>query len=208
MRFLCQFNIEGRVKQVNAQLIGEIMYCEEMVFSYSTQAPNFTAAFAVIWDVNKTFDNPENIHVLIFRCSGMAQSCGVCLELPEKYKCGWCQDTDNSCQVYEHCNRLPTLWLDRRQTCPNPQILSFTPKSGPWEGGTNITIGGINLGRVFQDIANNIRVIHEGLKVHKNGHERTDILSPRRPLRLATRLAPTALFRGPLTEWHEMNAFP
>ncbi|GBN75824.1 hypothetical protein AVEN_240009-1, partial [Araneus ventricosus] len=33
MRFLCQFNIEGRVKQVNAQLIGEIMYCEEMVVS-------------------------------------------------------------------------------------------------------------------------------------------------------------------------------
>ncbi|GBN70655.1 Plexin-A4, partial [Araneus ventricosus] len=165
MRFLCQFNIEGRVKQVNAQLIGEIVYCEEMVFSYSTQAPNFTAAFAVIWDVNKTIDNPENIHVLIFRCSGMGQSCGVCLELPEKYKCGWCQDTDNSCQVYEHCNRLPTLWLDRRQTCPNPQILSFTPKSGPWEGGTNITIRGINLGRVFQDIANNIRVIHEGRKV-------------------------------------------
>ncbi|GFY60911.1 hypothetical protein TNIN_181314 [Trichonephila inaurata madagascariensis] len=165
MRFLCQFNIEGRVKQVNAQLIGEVMYCEEMVFSYSTQAPNITAAFAVIWDVNKPFDNPENIHVLIFRCSGMAQSCGICLELPEKYKCGWCQDTDNSCQVYEHCNRLPTLWLDRKQTCPNPQILSFYPKSGPWEGGTNITIKGINLGRVFQDIANNVRVIHEDRKV-------------------------------------------
>lgn len=31
-------------------------------FSYSTQAPNITAAFAVIWDVNKPFDNPENIH--------------------------------------------------------------------------------------------------------------------------------------------------
>ncbi|XP_054724986.1 plexin A3-like isoform X2 [Uloborus diversus] len=165
MRFLCQFNIEGRVKQVNAQLIGEIMYCEEMVFSYSTQAPNITAAFAVIWDVNKPFDNPENIHVLIYRCSGMAQSCGICLELPEKYNCGWCQDTDNSCQVYEHCNRLPTLWLDSKQTCPNPQILSFYPKSGPWEGGTNITIRGINLGRVFQDIAGGVRVIHEDRKV-------------------------------------------
>lgn len=56
----------------------------------------------------------------------MAQSCGICLELPEKYACGWCQETDKSCQVYEHCNRLPTLWLDRKQTCPNPQIISVS----------------------------------------------------------------------------------
>ncbi|GBN42103.1 Plexin-A2, partial [Araneus ventricosus] len=134
-------------------------------FSYSTQAPSITATFSVIWDRNKQFDNPENMHVVIFRCSSMAQSCGICLELPEKFKCGWCQDTENSCKVHEHCNRPPTLWLDRKQTCPNPQIFSFTPKSGPWEGGTNITIKGINLGRAFQDIANNVRVIHEDLKV-------------------------------------------
>ncbi|GBM05654.1 hypothetical protein AVEN_85794-1 [Araneus ventricosus] len=76
MRFLCQFDIEGRVKQVNAQLIGEIMYCEEMVFSYSIQAPNFTAAFAVIWNVNKTFDNPENIHGMNMKLSS---------ELPEEH---------------------------------------------------------------------------------------------------------------------------
>ncbi|GBN74991.1 Plexin-A2, partial [Araneus ventricosus] len=164
MGFLCQFNIEGRVIQVNAQLIGDTMYCEEMVFSYSTQAPSITATFSVIWDRNKQFDNPENMHVVIFRCS-VAQSCGICLELPEKFKCGWCQDTENSCEVHEHCNRPSTLWLDKNQTCPNPQIFSFTPKSGPWEGGTNITIKGINLGRAFQDIANNVRVIHEDLKV-------------------------------------------
>ncbi|XP_055945383.1 plexin A3-like isoform X2 [Argiope bruennichi] len=208
MRFLCQFNIEGRVKQVNAQLIGEIMYCEEMVFSYSTQAPNITAAFAVIWDVNKPFDNPENIHVLIFRCSGMAQSCGICLELPEKYKCGWCQDTDNSCEVYEHCNRLPTLWLDRKQTCPNPQILSFSPKSGPWEGGTNITIKGINLGRVFQDIANNVRVIHEDRKViaecvpHEELYVKTTqiVCHVEKPPNLTT-----GLISGPMTGFIEVK---
>lgn len=165
MRFLCQFNIEGRVKQVNAQFVEGIMYCDEMPFSFSTQAPNITAAFAVIWDVNKPFDNPENIHVLIYRCSGMALSCGICLELPKKYNCGWCQDADDSCQVLEHCNRLPTLWLDRKQTCPNPQILSFSPRSGPWEGGSNITIKGINLGRVFDDISGGVRVTHEDRKV-------------------------------------------
>lgn len=37
----------------------------------------------------------------------------------------------------------------------------ISPKSGPFEGGTNITIEGINLGRNFEDIANGVNVAHE-----------------------------------------------
>ena len=61
-RFVCQFNIEGRVKQVNAQLLGDTIYCDPMKFQYGTSAANITAAFAVIWDGSKPLDNPENIH--------------------------------------------------------------------------------------------------------------------------------------------------
>lgn len=61
-RFICQFNIEGRVKQVNAQLLGDTIYCDQMRFQYTTNAPNITAAFAVIWDGSKPLDNPQNIH--------------------------------------------------------------------------------------------------------------------------------------------------
>lgn len=61
-RFVCQFNIEGRVKQVNAQLLGDTIYCDPMKFQFGASAPNITAAFAVIWDGSKPLDNPENIH--------------------------------------------------------------------------------------------------------------------------------------------------
>ena len=33
--FVCQFNIEGRVTSVNAKLLGELIYCDAMEFSYT-----------------------------------------------------------------------------------------------------------------------------------------------------------------------------
>ena len=85
-RFVCQFNIEGRVTSVNAQLIGEMVYCDQMEFSYTSRAPNISATFAVIWDGSKPLDNPENMHVLIYRCKDMANNCGMCLSLMEKFR--------------------------------------------------------------------------------------------------------------------------
>ncbi|GIY30136.1 hypothetical protein CEXT_325961 [Caerostris extrusa] len=164
MRFLCQFNIEGRVKQVNAQLIGEVMYCEEMVVTLKHLISQ--QLFAVIWDVNKPFDNPENIHVLIFRCSGMAQSCGICLELPRSTNVAGVKILTIGAKymnIVIVCQ--PFGWIGSKHAQILRYFRYFSPKSGPWEGGTNITIKGINLGRVFGDIANNVRVIHEDRKV-------------------------------------------
>ncbi len=66
-RFVCQFNVEGRVTSVNAQLLGDIIYCDEMEFAYTSRSPNISATFAVIWGGSKPLDNPSNIHVLIYR---------------------------------------------------------------------------------------------------------------------------------------------
>lgn len=159
-RFVCQFNIEGRVTSLNAQLLGDTIYCDNMEFQYSSRSPNLTATFAVIWGGSKPLDNPHDIHVVIYRCRDMADSCGICLALAEKYNCGWCSST-NSCEVEEQCNKNnegKTDWLNRMETCPNPEIQSFSPKTGPWEGGTNITISGINLGKNFTDIYSGVRI--------------------------------------------------
>ncbi|XP_049953527.1 plexin-A4 isoform X2 [Schistocerca serialis cubense] len=150
-RFMCQFNIEGRVTSVNAQLLGDTIYCDMMEFSYTSRAPNITATFAVIWGGSKPLDNPDNIHVVIYRCRDMADNCGMCLALAEKYSCGWCQVSDR-CEVKEQCDQGSGVWLNRNQTCPNPEVTDFEPQLGPWEGGTNITIYGINLGKTFTDI--------------------------------------------------------
>lgn len=162
-RFVCQFNIEGRVTSVNAQLLGDTIYCDPMEFGYTSKASNLTAAFAVIWGGSKPLDNPHEIHVVIYRCSEMCDSCGTCLALPEKYNCGWCQSS-SSCEVHDQCgtgastDKKNNDWLNRLQTCPNPKIHSFSPVTGPWEGGTNITVRGINLGKSFADIYSGVKV--------------------------------------------------
>ncbi|CAG9816899.1 unnamed protein product [Phaedon cochleariae] len=156
-RFVCQFNIEGRVTSVNAQLLGDTIYCDAMEFSYTSRAPNITATFAVIWGGSKPLDNPYNIHIVIYRCRDMADNCGICLALAEKYDCGWCQSSDR-CEVKDQCEKGSAVWLNRSQTCPNPEVTSFSPELGPWEGGTNITIQGINLGKNFQDIYSGISI--------------------------------------------------
>ncbi|XKL61681.1 hypothetical protein PGB90_001514 [Kerria lacca] len=156
-RFLCQFNIEGRVSSVNADLIGDTISCEEMEFAYTQRGPNMTATFAVIWGGSKPLDNPDDIHVVIYRCRDMAENCGMCLALDKKYGCGWCQST-NRCEITNQCDGGSGGWLNQSHTCPNLSILSFRPQLGPWEGGTNITIEGINLGRSFSDIYSGVTV--------------------------------------------------
>lgn len=94
----------------------------------------------------------------------MCDSCGTCLALPDKYNCGWCQSS-SSCEVDDQCSggrhdaeQKKNDWLNRLQTCPNPKINAFEPITGPWEGGTNITIRGINLGKNFSDIYSGVKV--------------------------------------------------
>ncbi|CAH1393499.1 unnamed protein product [Nezara viridula] len=172
-RFVCQFNIEGRVTSVNANILGDIIYCEPMEFSYTSRAPNITATFAVIWGGSKPLDNPDNIHVVIYRCRDMADNCGMCLALGEKFGCGWCQSSDR-CEVQEQCDRNGgSVWLNRNTTCPNPEVTSFSPQLGPWEGGTNITITGINLGKTFKDIYSGVSVAGIPCEPYEELYEKT-----------------------------------
>lgn len=92
----------------------------------------------------------------------MASNCGECLGLDEKFNCGWCSSS-NTCEISDQCGTPSSGagrndWLDRNEVCPNPQIISFLPVTGPWEGGTNITIKGVNLGKNFSDIYSGVTI--------------------------------------------------
>lgn len=52
--------------------------------------------------------------VIVYRCQGMAENCGFCLELPDKYGCGWCHD---QCDVQEKCSERNNehMWLNKQQ---------------------------------------------------------------------------------------------
>uniref|UniRef100_A0A8D8TZ52 Plexin-A4 n=1 Tax=Cacopsylla melanoneura TaxID=428564 RepID=A0A8D8TZ52_9HEMI len=153
--FKCKFYIEGDIKTVKTTLIDDVISCDSMEFSYSSNVSNINASFVVLWGESELY-NPNDVHVNIYNCQNFASNCGLCLILNEKYKCGWCQDS-HRCEISDHCNGLG-MWLSRNQTCSIPEITSFQPKSGPWEGGTNVTINGINLGNDFKDIKDDVSV--------------------------------------------------
>ncbi|XP_041981257.1 uncharacterized protein LOC121734723 [Aricia agestis] len=119
-RFVCQFKIEGKIIHVNAQLLADTIYCDHVEWTYTSHAPNITASFDVIWGGTKPLDNPNNIHVVIYSCNGMAVDCGNCLELADKFGCGWCQGS-NRCELQDQCG-AQNNWLDRTQTCPKTEI--------------------------------------------------------------------------------------
>uniref|UniRef100_A0A8D8Y662 Plexin-A4 n=1 Tax=Cacopsylla melanoneura TaxID=428564 RepID=A0A8D8Y662_9HEMI len=155
--FYCQFTIDRKKWNVKATLLGEMINCESTHFYHTLRLSNINASIAVIWGRSKTsLNNPDNVHVNIYSCQDLANNCDLCLNLNDKYKCGWCQDS-HRCEISDHCNGLG-MWLSRNQTCSIPEITSFQPKSGPWEGGTNVTINGINLGNDFKDIKDDVSV--------------------------------------------------
>lgn len=105
----------------------------------------------------------------------MADNCGMCLALAEKYGCGWCQSSDR-CEVKEQCDLAKNhtmVWLNHSKTCPNPEIHSFSPELGPWEGGTNITIQGINLGKTFEDIYTGLTIADMNCQPYKHLYVKT-----------------------------------
>ena len=107
LRFVCQFNIEGRVTSVNAHLLDAAIHCDELEFTYDSRTPKITASFSVIWNQSKPLDNPDNIHVVIYKCERMADNCESCLGIDQKYNCGWCQ----VCFVFLVKVETIPLWL-------------------------------------------------------------------------------------------------
>jgi plexin A len=50
----------------------------------------------------------------------------------------------------------------------------FSPEYGPWEGGTNITITGMNLGKSFEDIARGVTVAGMACDPYPHLYENTE----------------------------------
>ncbi|KAL1452395.1 hypothetical protein WDU94_006631 [Cyamophila willieti] len=116
-RFVCEFNIEGKKARVNGQLLADTIYCDVMEFNYTSKHSNINASFSILWDGGvKPLDNPDNIYVNIYRCHNLADTCGLCLTLDEKYGCGWCESS-NSCEILEQCNKGLGTWIKKNVTC-------------------------------------------------------------------------------------------
>uniref|UniRef100_A0A8C4TSP8 Plexin-A2 n=1 Tax=Falco tinnunculus TaxID=100819 RepID=A0A8C4TSP8_FALTI len=159
----CVLSIQGVIHRVPAlRFNSSSVQCQNSSYLYDgMDISNLAVDFAVVWNGNFVIDNPEDLKVHLYKCSAQRESCGLCLKADPKFECGWCSG-EAKCTLRPHCNALPAQpWLDwssRNVKCSNPRITEILTVSGPPEGGTRVTIRGVNLGLDFSEIAHGVQV--------------------------------------------------
>ena len=96
------------------------------------------------WVFSSDLILPSSSSVTLYSCSGFAfTSCTSCLavNIGTGYGCGWCGGTSR-CVEPETCPSITNQLLN----CPSPVLRSVSPSSGPFGGGTRLTITGTDLG--------------------------------------------------------------
>ncbi|NWH47612.1 PLXA2 protein, partial [Fregata magnificens] len=159
----CVLSIQGVIHRVPAlRFNSSSVQCQNSSYLYDgMDISNLAVDFAVVWNGNFVIDNPEDLKVHLYKCAAQRESCGLCLKADPKFECGWCSG-EAKCTLRPHCSTpsaQPWLdWSSRNVKCSNPRITEILTVSGPPEGGTRVTIRGVNLGLDFSEIAHGVQV--------------------------------------------------
>ncbi|TSS48096.1 Plexin-A2 [Bagarius yarrelli] len=161
----CVLHIQGVSHRVTAlRFNSSSVQCQNSSYLYEgMRISELPVDFSVVWNGNFIIDNPENIRVHLYKCGAQRDSCGMCLKAERKFQCGWCS-MEGRCTLQHHCpmiNPYTNRWLNLATTnvkCTNPRITEVTPVAGPPEGGTRVTIRGVNLGLSFSEMEDNVQV--------------------------------------------------
>ena len=92
----------------------------------------------------------SSVIMTLYSCSAFSvTSCTSCLaaNIGTGYGCGWCGGTSR-CVEPETCPSITNQLVN----CPPPVLRSVSPSSGPFGGGTRLTITGTDLGVTVGDI--------------------------------------------------------
>ncbi|XP_014679486.1 PREDICTED: plexin-B-like, partial [Priapulus caudatus] len=120
--------------------------CAATTYGYKESRGEVTASLSVVWNDDHLVDMAT---VTLYKCAELGRDCSRCLTRARRYRCAWC---GGACTYAAACRDQP------HDTCPPPHITDFSPKSGPIEGGTLVTIWGTNLLRSPSDVANGTSV--------------------------------------------------
>uniref|UniRef100_A0A663MHE0 Plexin A2 n=1 Tax=Athene cunicularia TaxID=194338 RepID=A0A663MHE0_ATHCN len=160
----CVLSIQGVIHRVPAlRFNSSSVQCQNSSVRHGGREGknNLAVDFAVVWNGNFVIDNPEDLKVHLYKCAAQRESCGLCLKADPKFECGWCSG-EAKCTLRPHCGAASAQpWLDwssRNVKCSNPRITEILTVSGPPEGGTRVTIRGVNLGLDFSEIAHGVQV--------------------------------------------------
>ena len=94
--------------------------------------------------------------MILYNCAELADSCSSCLG--SEFECRWCgtpNQAGGSCAYSGPGGMCDAMLITEGSNCANPSISDFSPKSGPPEGGTTVTIIGTDLGVAFTDFTGN-----------------------------------------------------
>ncbi|XP_063064094.1 plexin-A2 [Engraulis encrasicolus] len=161
----CVLHIQGVSHRVTAlRFNSSSVQCQNSSYLYEgMKISELPVDFSVVWNGNFIIDNPENIQVHLYKCAAQRDSCGQCLKAERRFQCGWCNG-ESRCTLRHHCpmpNPYTGRWLNmdnKNVKCTNPRITEVTPIAGPPEGGTKVTIRGLNLGLSFSEMVNHVQV--------------------------------------------------
>ncbi|KAK0398213.1 hypothetical protein QR680_002480 [Steinernema hermaphroditum] len=178
--FKCQFEIDHSVHERSARREENEIVCDDMKFEYyGAGIGNGTnvANFSVVWttDGNPTthvLDNMASTRVIMYKCEQLASNCGLCLTLGSQFSCGWCESdrpSGTACMAREKCG-IGRTWYEAPRLCPHPRIVNFSPKKGPIEGGTLITITGDNLGHTFNQVQESVTIANMRCEVIREAY--------------------------------------
>uniref|UniRef100_A0A8C5HJ12 Plexin-A2 n=1 Tax=Gouania willdenowi TaxID=441366 RepID=A0A8C5HJ12_GOUWI len=170
----CVVNVQGVSHRVTALRFNSTsVQCQNSSYMYEgVRISDLPVDLSIVWNANFIIDNPEKIKVHLYKCSAQRDSCGTCLRAERKFQCGWCS-SEGRCTMRQHCAPISpyvSRWLDlsaRDVKCTNPRI---TEVSGPLEGGTLVTIQGLNLGLSFSELEDNVEVAGIQCKPKEEGY--------------------------------------
>ncbi|XP_063953502.1 plexin-A4-like isoform X1 [Lytechinus pictus] len=148
--YKCVLDYEGREVSVPAtRLSNSLLECHSESYTFQTEVDQLSVVLSVQWNDIIRIDNPSQFSVILYKCDVERPNCGVCISADAKYQCGWCESTQQ-CSIDNQCSN----WYSGGDLCPTPRVTSFSPRAGPVEGQTNLTIRGINLGQTVSNIHN------------------------------------------------------
>uniref|UniRef100_A0A8D3DSZ4 Sema domain-containing protein n=1 Tax=Scophthalmus maximus TaxID=52904 RepID=A0A8D3DSZ4_SCOMX len=161
----CAVHVQGVSHRVTALRFNSTsVQCQNSSYLYEgVKISDLAVDLSIVWNGNFIIDNPGKIKVHLYKCSAQRDSCGMCLRAERKFQCGWCSG-EGRCTMKQHCPPISpyaSRWLDlsaRNVKCTNPRITEVSPVAGPLEGGTLVTIQGLNLGLSFSELEGNVEV--------------------------------------------------
>ncbi|XP_065902814.1 plexin-B-like isoform X2 [Dysidea avara] len=153
-RYQCVISYNGLQSILRAEHVGpDVIHCITRPNSFS-QVEYIRGRIDVRWtrpDLVYELENEvDPLNVILYNCSALAGGCSSCLSVSNTLMldCGWC---NRSCVIMESCSD-GSIFTTTSSTCPLPNITMVNPNSGPYQGGTDVTISGTDLGVVVDDI--------------------------------------------------------